>query len=99
PPAGSTAIVTTANGSGRLVNGELTVEGVRAAGAGAIPTPMLRFLRSSTGEELLAEEREHFWWPGARVYYGNRSGAGEVHQQFKAYAGERLYGMGQRTHG
>lgn len=64
-----------------------------------IPMPELRLLRTSTGEKLLAEEREHFWWPGARVFYGNRSGAGEIHQQFRGYPGERLYGIGQRTHG
>src|ERR1700755_1372455 len=95
PPA-SDAVVTS---DGRLVNGELTVEITQAQADGAMPAPLVRFLRTSTGEELLAEAREHFWWPGARVYYGNRSGAGEIHQQFKAYAGERLYGMGQRTHG
>ena len=61
--------------------------------------PLVHFTNTSTGEELLAEEREHYWWPGARVYYGNRSGAKEIHQQFRAYDGERLYGMGQRTHG
>ena len=83
---------------GRLVNGELTVE-VEIPETDGFPFPIVRFLRTSTGEELLAEEREHFWWPGARVYYGNRSGAGELHQQFKSYPGERLYGMGQRTHG
>ena len=37
--------------------------------------------------------------PGARVFTGNRSGAYEIHQQFAAYPGERLYGLGQRTHG
>jgi len=37
--------------------------------------------------------------PGARVYAGNRSGSYEIHQQFAAYDGERLYGLGQRTHG
>ena len=37
--------------------------------------------------------------PGARVFAGNRSGAYEIHQQFAAYDGERLYGLGQRTHG
>ena len=34
--------------------------------------------------------------PGARVFAGNRSGAYEIHQQFAAYPGERLYGLGQR---
>ena len=37
--------------------------------------------------------------PGARLFAGNRSGAYEIHQQFSAYPGERLYGLGQRTHG
>src|SRR3954452_1583117 len=97
-PPGGTATVTAEDGGGRLVNGDLTVEITMPQSEGK-PTPLVRFSRSSSGEELLAEEREHFWWPGARVYYGNRSGAGEIHQQFKAYPGERLYGMGQRTHG
>lgn len=91
-------IVTVQGGTGRLVNGALAVE-VRTSTAEGVPTPAVRFLRTDTGVELLAEEREHYWWPGARVYYGNRSGAGEIHQQFRAYPGERLYGMGQRTHG
>ena len=82
----------------RLVNGEITVE-VTLPDTVGTPVPMLRFLRTSTGRELVAEDREHFWWPGPRVYYGNRSGAQEIHQQFRAYPGERLYGMGQRTHG
>lgn len=81
-----------------LINGALTVE-VWLPQTDGIAMPLIRFLRSADGSELLAEEREHFWWPGARVFYGNRSGAGEVHQQFKAYDGERLYGMGQHTHG
>jgi alpha-D-xyloside xylohydrolase len=81
-----------------LVNGALTVEASLPETDG-FPFPIVRFLRTETGEEVLAEEREHFWWPGARVFYGNRSGAGEIHQQFRAYPGEKLYGMGQRTHG
>jgi len=82
----------------RLVNGEVTVEVGFDRGA-AYPEPLLTFRRTSTGEELLAESREHFWMPGARVFQGNRSGAYEIHQQFAAYPGERIYGMGQRTHG
>ena len=98
-PAGGTTEVTVADGRGRLVNGALTVEAEMERSDGPSPEPLLRFLRTSSGEELLAEEREHYWWPGARVYYGNRSGAGELHQQFRAYPGERIYGLGQRTHG
>jgi alpha-D-xyloside xylohydrolase len=97
-PPGGEATATVESASARLVNGELTVE-LDIPATNGKPMPLVRFTRTSTGEELLAEEREHYWWPGARVYYGNRSGAGEIHQQFRAYEGERLYGMGQRTHG
>jgi alpha-D-xyloside xylohydrolase len=81
-----------------LVNGDLTVHVELSYEEGNI-FPTLRFVHSSDGHEILAEEHEHSWWPGARVFYGNRSGAGEIHQQFRAYDGERIYGMGQRTHG
>ncbi|MDJ0336089.1 glycoside hydrolase family 31 protein [Salinibacterium sp. G-O1] len=67
--------------------------------ASKFPEPLLRFTSLATGEELLAEQREHFWVPGARVYIGNRAGSYETRQQFAAYEGERLYGMGQYTHG
>jgi alpha-D-xyloside xylohydrolase len=98
PANGAEPVVTIQEGAARLVNGALTVE-VRTATTEHAAMPAVRFVRTDTGAELLAEEPEHFWWPGARVYYGNRSGAGEIHQQFRAYPGERLYGMGQRTHG
>jgi len=65
----------------------------------ANPQVHLSYRRSDDLTELLSEQREHFWAPGARVYYGNRSGSYELHQEFCAYPGERLYGMGQRTHG
>jgi len=80
-----------------FTNGLLQVE-VTFDTSAAFPEPLIRFL-GPDGNELLAETREHFWMPGARVFAGNRSGAYEVHQQFAAYDGERLYGMGQRTHG
>ena len=80
-----------------LANGELRVE-VTFDPAESYPEPLITF-RGPGGEELLAESREHFWMPGARVFAGNRSGAYEIHQQFAAYPGERLYGLGQRTHG
>ena len=84
--------------SATMVNGALTVH-IELLVEEDNPWPMVRFVRTSDGEELLAEQPEHFWWPGARVFYGNRTGSAEVHQQFRAYDGERIYGMGQRTHG
>jgi alpha-D-xyloside xylohydrolase len=83
--------------SAALVNGRLRVE-VTFDTAESYPEPLITF-RDPDGAELLAERREHFWMPGARVFAGNRSGAYEIHQQFASYPGERLYGLGQRTHG
>ena len=65
----------------------------------AIPDVQLAYFDTVTGHELLREEREHFWAPGARLYLGDRAGAYELHQQFAAYDDELLFGMGQRTHG
>ncbi|RFA18226.1 glycoside hydrolase family 31 protein [Subtercola boreus] len=102
PPAGDiegpAAIATATATGGRLVNGELTVT-VTFDAAEPYPEPQLTFTNTTTGAELLAESREHFWLPGARVFLGNGSGASEIHQQFRAYDGEKLFGLGQRTHG
>src|SRR5512146_1043879 len=78
-------------------HGDLRVD-VSFTARNGYPEPLLSFRRQD-GTELLSESREHFWMPGARVFAGNRSGAYEIHQQFAAYDGERLYGLGQRTHG
>ncbi len=60
---------------------------------------LLRFVRSDTGEELLAEQRAHFWWPGPRVFSALGGNRYRLEQHFRAYEGERLYGLGQRLHG
>ena len=100
PPSsdGAPSIVIVSETHARFVQGDLTVEVDHNPGA-AYPEPLFTFTRTSTGEELLAESREHFWMPGARHFQGNRSGAYEIHQQFAAYDGEKIYGLGQRTHG
>jgi alpha-D-xyloside xylohydrolase len=98
PPAGSVAQIDLSEDAATIINGEITVS-VVVDRALAYPSPQLTFTRTSTGVELVAEAREHFWLPGSRVFLGNRSGAYEVHQQFSAYDGEKLFGMGQRTHG
>jgi alpha-D-xyloside xylohydrolase len=97
PPAGPGGDVKIEGTHASLACGRLRAE-VDFDPAQAYPEPLITF-RDTDGNELLAESREHFWMPGARVFAGNRSGAHEVHQQFAAYPGERLYGLGQRTHG
>ncbi|MGA1835830.1 TIM-barrel domain-containing protein [Herbiconiux sp. 11R-BC] len=99
PPEGRAGVVTIVSATrATLDSGDLRVV-VEFDTTAAYPEPLLRFERRSTGETLLAESREHFWLPGSRVFLGNRSGAYEVHQQFEAYPGEKLFGLGQRTHG
>ncbi|PZF82991.1 glycoside hydrolase family 31 protein [Jiangella anatolica] len=98
PPKADPPVITAGGDGARLVHGELTVD-VRFDRSAAYPEPLLTFTRTSTGTELLAEVREHFWMPGARYFRGNRSGAYEIHQRFAAYPGEKLFGLGQRTHG
>ena len=97
PPITAASRITVDGTGATLANGRLRVE-VTFDAAASYPEPLITF-RGPDGDELLAESREHFWMPGARVFAGNRSGAYEIHQQFAAYPGERLYGLGQRTHG
>jgi alpha-D-xyloside xylohydrolase len=73
-----------------LVNGNLRVE----LGDGVV-----RFVRDDTGEELLAEEPIHFWWPGPRLFTSTGNGYHRVEQNFRAYESERLFGLGQHQHG
>ncbi|WP_116245732.1 TIM-barrel domain-containing protein [Nocardiopsis sp. FIRDI 009] len=72
-----------------LVSGGLTLE--------VTDDGMLRFLRGS--EELVAEERAHFWWPGPRVYTSTGHGYYRIEQRFRAHDDERFFGLGQHTHG
>lgn len=59
----------------------------------------LTFRRFSDGEELLAEEPIHFWWPGPRNFTSVGNGHYQIVQKFRAYPEERLFGLGQHQHG
>jgi alpha-D-xyloside xylohydrolase len=97
PPGDARSQVKVEGAFAALTSGRLRVE-VTYDTSESYPEPLITF-RDPDGAELLAESRQHFWMPGARVFTGNRSGAYEIRQQFAAYPGERLYGLGQRTHG
>jgi alpha-D-xyloside xylohydrolase len=98
PPPSSVPSVETDGGRAEVVHGDITVVATLSE-TDANPEVLLTFRRTSTGEELLREHREHFWAPGSRVYLGDGSGTYELQQEFAAYEDERLFGMGQRTHG
>lgn len=59
--------------------------------------PMFRFTTTATGEELLAEQPVHFWWPGPRLFTPSGNGYHRLEQMFRAYDGERLFGLGQHV--
>ena len=98
-PAGPTEVTVDLQADrGRLVNGRLTAVVERRQEEAEVEA-RIRFERTETGEELLAEERAHFWWPGARLFLPDGNGYARLEQRFRAYPGERFYGLGQRTHG
>jgi alpha-D-xyloside xylohydrolase len=83
-----------------ITNGSLAAEVTLSGGDGYENAAlMLRFVDGRNGRELLAEQRAHFWWPGPRVFSSRGGGRSRIEQHFAAYEGERLFGLGQRTHG
>ena len=74
-----------------LVNGKLKAE--------ISPEGLVSFSRFDGGAELLSEQKAHFWWPGPRLFLANGNGHYRLEQRFKAYEGEKLYGLGQHLHG
>src|SRR6266702_2733479 len=98
PPKPGQAVVTVDGDTGRISNGALTAI-VEQTTVDSGPDSLIRFVRTSSGAELLAEQRAHFWWPGARLFVSAGNGYGRHEQRFRAYPGERLYGLGQHGHG
>jgi alpha-D-xyloside xylohydrolase len=94
PPGPDDARVKIEDSTASIVNGVLTAELVPG---GDHRQEMLVFL--ANGEELLAEDPIHFWWPGPRLFAPAGNGYYRLQQKFRAYPGERLFGLGQHTHG
>ncbi|NLX58614.1 MAG: glycoside hydrolase family 31 protein [Phycisphaerae bacterium] len=88
----SRAAVTITDTAATIVHGAIAAE----VGQGG----QIRFLRSADRSELLAEEPIHFIAPPARHY---RLVPGADHfwleVRFRAYDGERVWGLGQHQHG
>ena len=61
--------------------------------------PVIRILKRATGTELLAEAPAYFPRPPARHYRSVGGDLFQIQMRFKAYDGERLYGLGQHQHG
>ena len=80
--------------SDSVTNGTITAELVPG---GDHEQAMLVFSRD--GKEILAEDPIHFWWPGPRLFAPAGNGYYRLEQKFRAYPGEKLFGLGQHTHG
>lgn len=98
PPKPTEVDVAVTDDSARITNGGITgIVDIRPGDTGK--SALVRFVRTDTGEELVAEQRSHFWWPGARLFMPQANGYARLEQRFAAYDGEQLFGLGQRTHG
>ncbi|HKN99045.1 MAG TPA: family 31 glucosidase, partial [Pseudonocardiaceae bacterium] len=98
PPKPTDADVVVTGETARIGNGAVTgIVTIQQADTG--PAALVRFVRTDTGAELVAEQRSHFWWPGARLWMPQGNGYARLEQRFAAYDGERLFGLGQHTHG
>lgn len=59
----------------------------------------LRFSNAENGAELLAEESYHPSWPPPRCFRPAGGDLWRLEARFRAYRGERFYGLGQHQHG
>ncbi len=105
PPGGAKPPrISIAEHDATLVNGAITVR-IDAGTEGRLTPELapgagrLSFVRTDDGVELLAEQPAHFWWPGPRLATAAGNGYHRLEQRFRAYPGERLYGLGQHVHG
>jgi alpha-D-xyloside xylohydrolase len=86
-------------GTGRVVQGRMSVTVSVPKGVGGPQFMTLTFGDAVTGKELLAEHWQHFHWPGPRSFDGTEGGSYHIVQEFQAYDGEAIFGLGQHMHG
>ncbi|MCY6379625.1 glycoside hydrolase family 31 protein [Hoeflea prorocentri] len=84
-----------------ITNGRVTarLKVVTRYGAEIKREVVVSYVRSDTGEELLAETRSHFAGPKTRNFKGQIGGAFKLEATFKSYDDEFLHGLGQPQHG
>ncbi|MDJ1006355.1 MAG: glycoside hydrolase family 31 protein [Paracoccaceae bacterium] len=101
PPAAATPEIEVADTKARIANGRIAAElRIRRRLGAEVPyEPVIRYVRTDTGEELLAEERSHFAGPSPRTFKPLASGSFRLDATFKAYDHEVLWGLGQPQHG
>lgn len=63
------------------------------------PALELSFHHAESGAVLLEEEIPHVLWPGTRYYAAREGDLWCTEARFRAWEGERFYGLGQHQHG
>ncbi|MBM3596498.1 MAG: family 31 glucosidase, partial [Alphaproteobacteria bacterium] len=101
PPPSTSPQIEMRETRARITNGKIAAEIalVHRYGADVKHELLIRYVRADSGAELLAETRSHFAGPGPRGWRPIASESWRLEAQFKAYDGERLYGLGQPQHG
>lgn len=64
-----------------------------------IPTGRVVFVRADSGQELLAEAGYEAGWSTARRFQARGGGTYRLDQKFVAYPDEKVFGLGQHSHG
>ncbi len=101
-PGPSPSLIEVDGNRGVVRNGAIAAEIEALSGHTGARVPSkaaLRFFRSGSGEELLAEAPSFFPRPVARQFDPAGGDLSRLQVRFKAYEGERFYGLGQHQHG
>lgn len=87
--------------SASITNGRITalLSVVKRYGAEIKRELVVRYVRSDTGDELLAETRSHFAGPKTRNFKGHVGGSFKLEATFESHDDEYLHGLGQPQHG
>ena len=97
---GGTALIEIGEYSATLTHGRLRAEIAWIHPHGEPKDELqLRFVEWPSGRELTCETRSHFAWPGPRHFRSTGGHGWKLEATFKAYEGERFYGLGQHQHG
>lgn len=101
PPPGASPSATAAGDTASVDNGRIGVRITRHAKPPHLMPDELRltFVDPVDGTELLAEAPVHPLWPPSRHFRAAEEGLFRLQASFRAYDGERLYGLGQHQHG
>jgi len=96
-PEQSSAKIEINKDNATIQNGSIIAR-ISFAGTGRNENGVLHFYHATTGRELLAEQPGMHWPPARNLHHSGNSSV-RIEYSLKSYADEKIYGMGQHTHG